>query len=134
MTTGRSAPRPELLLAVIVILTAPGCGRSRPDAQKDLAKLQITRYRFNIDEEHKTARIMAEITNFGSVAIRETSVTAVLRGPGGEARGENTVTVTDIKPGASKVFSVRVTPHGRERDVDFRIGDPEGSPERRLAE
>ena len=129
----RQAPKPAattataaafLLAALCLALAAAGCGRAKQRGAESFANLKITRYRYNIDEVHKTARVMAEIANPGTNPVSNVPITAILRGPDGSARGENTVTVDYVKPGESQLFSVNITTHGRERDVDFQIGTP----------
>ena len=110
-----------LALAVALCVVA-GCHRSKGVSEQEAALLKITRYRYNIDGGHKTARVMAEITNLGTTPVKAVPVKTILRGSDGTARGQNTVTVAEIPPGASRPFSVEIPTHGRECDVDFRIG------------
>ncbi len=117
---GRAGPA-LLLLAAVALLPAAGCGRRSPPRKQDLSALQITRYRYNIDEEHKIARVVGEIANSGPTAVKEVAVTVTLRGRNGDSRGRNTILVTDIPARGVKVFSATVTTHGRERDVDLRL-------------
>ena len=114
-----------LLAGILVAVGIVGCGRTGEGDGQDYSKLEITRYRFVIDDEHDKARIIAEITNRGDTPIDEATVTAILRGAGGQPRGENRVVVRDLPPHQSKVFSIAITTHGREKDVDFRITGPE---------
>ena len=116
------------LVACLVGVLVSGCGSRTPRATEDIANLRIDRYRYNLDEEHHLARVMAEIVNHGDRPVKEAMVIVTLRGPGGEERGINRVVVTDIKPGQPKVFTITVTGHGKERDVEFRIARP-GAPE-----
>ncbi|MCE5218620.1 FxLYD domain-containing protein [bacterium] len=131
-TIGRSFRSTPLaswgLLACLLGALAGGCGTRAPRVTEDIANLRIDRYRYNLDEEHHLARVMAEIVNHGDRPVKEAMVIVTLRGPGGEERGINRVVVTDIKPGQPKVFTITVTGHGKERDVEFRIARP-GAPE-----
>lgn len=122
--TGRSLEAVALAVG-LAALAVCGCGRGAHGPSEDVSKLEVTRYRLNIDEAHGVARIVAEVRNFGEHPVREATVTAILRGPGDEQRGLNRTVVKDIGPNQTKAFSMTVTTHGRERDVDFRITGPE---------
>lgn len=124
----RRAAHPGRAGALVVMIALAGvlsgCGPRGGAGRDDVSRLEVTRYRLNIDEKHSTARIMAEIHNTGDEPVREAVVTAILLGRRDEKRGENKITIRDIQPGRPKLFGMTVTTHGRERDVEFRISAP----------
>ena len=106
------------------LIGSAGCGRRPAAPTGDIAKLHVDRYRYNLDPKHHTARVLGEVSNSGTLPVAEAMVVATLRGPGGEERGVNRAIVRDIRPGQPRAFSMTITGHGKERDVDFRITDP----------
>ena len=136
MATGRlmsphyDAPSARWLWVVMALVAmatgaaGPGCGRGRTGNHSDVSELYIARYRFNIDETQDIARIVAEICNPTDQPVKEAVVTAILLARGGEQRGENKAIIRDLRANDTTVFSMTVTTHGRERDVQFRISPP----------
>lgn len=119
------ASRWLLLVTLVAALALVGCGRAAREAAEDVSRLEITRYRLNLDDKQGVARIVAEVTNNGENTVREAAVTAILKGPGDEKRGLNRTIVRDIQPGRPRVFSMTVTMRGRERGVEFHITPPD---------
>lgn len=116
------------LLAVLVcaaLCGAPGCGCGKRTEQSDVSALRITRYRLNVDDSHRIARVMAEVENPGKHGVQEAVILASLHGPGDHAYKSGRAVVRDIPAGQARAFSVTIEARGTERDVDFQILPPD---------
>lgn len=120
--------------ALCCLLVASGCGRHGAAKAEDVSDLWISRYNVNFDDRHDITRILAEISNDGKETVKTAGVTAILRGPTGENRGENRKILRNLQPGKPQVFSISVTSHGEEHSVEFRIDPGEQSEEPRVDE
>lgn len=119
----------RLLLCATAVACLVGCllvGGCRGKAPKgNLEELLIASRRFNIDEDRGVARIYARLDNTGAGRFRRVEVHAILRSAGGDKRGENTLTLEDLRPHEKRVFGLTVTSHGRVSDVELEITKPE---------
>ena len=119
----------RVLLGATLVACLAGClfvGGCRGKAAKaNLDELLIASRRFNIDEERGLARIYARLDNTGEGRFQRVEVHATLRSAGGDKRGENTLTLENIKPHEKRVFALTVTSHGRVSDVELEIAKPE---------
>jgi len=117
------------LLAAALLACLAGCllaGGCRGKAAKaNLEDLLIANRRFNIDEDRGLARVYARLDNTGEGSFKRVEVHATLRSAGGDKRGENTVTLENLKPHEQRVFALAVTSHGRVSDVELEIAKPE---------
>ena len=120
--------RSALLAATLVVclsgcLLVGGCRAKAPTASLD--ELLIANRRFNIDEDRGLVRIFARVDNAGEGSFKRVEVHATLRSAGGDKRGENTMTLEDVKPHEKRVFALTVTSHGRVADVELEVAKPE---------
>ncbi len=123
--TTRRLRRCAWALPVGAALAALCCGCTRGPAREDVSALEVARYRLNVDDAHRVARVMGEMRNNGKTGVEEAVVIGALRGPGEEAYGSGQTSVRDIKPGGTRLFSLRIDAKGDERDVEFFILSPE---------
>ncbi len=110
------------LLALTTLVLSVGCRRKNGDV--DVSELVIMRYRLNVDDAQRVARIMAEVTNTGKRTVPEATITAVLQGPGDDPYNSGDAVVKKLKPGEKRPFSIQIDAKGRERDVEFIISGP----------
>jgi len=110
-----------LLAALAALIVLAGCGKRDVAKQADASGLWVSRYSINFDGDHDVTRVLAEVSNGGDKPVKVATVTAILRGPTGENRGENRKVLRNLQPGKRRVFSINVTSHGEEHSVEFRI-------------
>ena len=108
---------------LVVALVVAGCERKA--VEQDVSGLEITRYRLNVDDVHRVARVIVEVRNSGDKAVKEAVVVATLQGRADEEFASGQTTVQDIAPGEAKVASILIDAKGIERDVEFSILSPE---------
>jgi hypothetical protein len=120
--------------AFCCLLVATGCGKRDATKAEDVSGLWISRYNVNFDDRHDITRILAEVSNDGKETVRTAGVTAILRGPTGENRGESRKTLRNLQPGKPQVFSISVTSRGEEHSVEFRIDPGEQSEKPQVGE
>lgn len=111
-----------LVIAAALACLCFGCNRKAAD--EDVSGLEITRYRINVDDAHRVARVMGEVRNDSEHRVNEAVVIGKLRGPGEEQYGSGRTEVRDIPPNEAKLFSLRIDARGAERDVEFYILSP----------
>lgn len=114
-----------LALLICAACTALSCGCSREPAEADLSGLEVSRYRLNVDDAHRVARVMGEVYNGGKATVDEAVVIGALRGPAEEPYDSGLATIKKIAPGEARLFSLRIPARGDERDVEFSILTPE---------
>ena len=119
--------RPEQMICALVLcamLPAAFIGCSRKVADEDVSALEVSRYRLNVDDAHRVARVMGEVRNGGETEVGEAVVIGALRGPGEEKYESGQTTIKDIPPGEVCLFTLRIDAKGNERDVEFFILSP----------
>ena len=92
-----------------------GCRRA-PEPTPDL---EITRYRYNLDEKADVVRVVGEIVNRGATRVPQVEVRATLISLQGTPRGDNSVTIAELAPGEARTFAVDVTSHGGVSQVEL---------------
>ncbi len=118
----------RLFLAAAFLLClccAPGCGCGRKTEKTEVSDLRISRYRLNVDDAHRVARVLAEVENTGKRRVPEAVILAALRGPGDDPYQSGRAVVKDIPAGQGRAFSLSIEARGTERDVDFVILAPD---------
>lgn len=128
VTVMRMKTKSRLFFVAAVALylcCAPGCGCGRRTEKSDVSDLRISRYRLNVDDAHRVARVMAEVENTGKREVPEAVILATLRGPGEDPYKAGRAVVKDIPAGQCRSFSLSIEARGAERDVDFAILAPD---------
>ena len=100
-----------------------GC-KGKQAATATIDQLEITRYRYVIDEKRGVGRVLAEVHNTGQAPVREVEARGYLRSRGGENRGESIVTLKDIKPDEKRAFSIEIVSHGKVQDAVIELQAP----------
>jgi hypothetical protein len=128
MSHTHNGRRNRLLLCALLglclsgCLILPGCPGRAPKGTAD--DLFISNQRFNIDEDRGLVRVYGRLDNAGTGHFAKVEVHAILRSAGGDKRGENNVTLEDLKPGERRNFAVTVTSHDRVSDVELEVRTP----------
>lgn len=112
---------PIVLLGALVCLLG-GCPRG--GAKGNFDDLFVSKHRHVIDEKTENVSIYGELTNTGAGRFKQVEVRGVLRSPGGDTRGENSVILENIQPREKRLFALSVHSHGRVADVDIMIRKP----------
>jgi hypothetical protein len=103
-------------------LVGGGCARRAPKGAAE--DLFISNQRFNIDQDRGLVRVYGRLDNTGKGHFAKVEVHAILRSAGGDKRGENNVTIEDLKPGERRNFAMTVTSHDRVSDVQLEVRTP----------
>ena len=120
--SGRLLSWTLLVLCLVGCFVFGGCrGRS---AKGTAADLFISNQRFNIDEERGLVRVFGRLDNPGAGHFAKVEIHAILRSAGGDKRGENNVTLENLKPGERRNFALTVTSHDRVSDVELEVRTP----------
>ena len=100
-----------------------GC-RHKTVATATIDQLEVTRYRYVIDEKRGIGKVFAEVHNTGSTPVREAEARGYLRSRSGENRGESITTLKDIKPDERRPFSIDIVSHGKVQDAVIELQAP----------
>ncbi len=119
----------SLLAALVAVTGLVACRPRSPEAGSPYDNLQITRYRYVIDDHQGIGRVFAEVQNSGKSDVREVEARAFLRSRGGEIRGENATVLRNLKPGERRAFSVEIAAHGKATDVVIQFQPVGAKPE-----
>ena len=123
---GSSALSAVVALLVVAhlggLVTLSGCRGAARTTSFD--NVQVSRYRWHLDEKGLKVRVVGEVRNTGSVVVAAVAVRAVLRNARGAVRGENTIVLDDIQPGEARVFAQDVMWHGGAVRVRLEVRSP----------
>ena len=109
--------RTALALLLLSALCLTGGCRRPPEAAPNL---EITRQRWNHDEQAGMVRVVGEIANRGQTTVRAVEVKVSLRGTSGETRGENLSEVMrNLRPGEKRQFALDLRSHGGLSKVEL---------------
>lgn len=112
--------RRVLLLAWLSQLLL-GCAPPPPQSPD----LEITRWRYNLDEKHEVVRVVGEIVNHSEAPVPEVEIYATLLSSAGSKRGVNMQVVHNLRPAEKRTFALNVTSRGRTSRVELHYEIPE---------
>lgn len=98
-----------------------GCTPSLPEGPD----LEITRWRYNLDEKHEIVRVAGEIVNHSDSTVPEVEIYTTLLSSSGSKCGVNMEVVRDLRPGEKRTFALNVTSRGQTSRVELHYEIPE---------
>jgi hypothetical protein len=116
----------QFALWLAMALDLAGCGCRSPGARYGSPdQLRETRLRFTSDEDGESCYIVAEVENAGELPVKAARVAAILRSSRGKELGINYYPLENVAPGEKRVFSMKVTAHGRFSHVELAFHGPD---------
>jgi hypothetical protein len=111
-------------MLALALALLPGCKRGAGNGVAEPGVLQVTRYRVTAAQAVGMTYIMAEVSNPARQTVPGATVSAVLRGAGGESLGTGSRPLPELNPGESCVASFAIASHGKHKDVEFAFTPP----------
>jgi len=105
-------------MAALCLACVPGC---RGGGAGTIDQLVVVQYRYNLDEEHETARVYGLVRNTGEKRTPPADIIATLRGRSGSMKGQDRTELPPLCGGEERAFSLEFTSHGKTDHVEIQI-------------